>query len=261
MKYWASVFLFLCVGAHAAEPCKPVRVGYSDRERLPYYVGNGVVVPAKPGALVELLQEAVRSGGCQPVFVRLPAARVRMALASGTIDIAPTYTPGDAQADYVVAMAGGEPDTRRALRSMSIVFVRAEDQLPATTDPMEYFKNHVLAANQGTMLASQLKAAGLQVDDRSVGSDSNFDKLRLKRVAGFTVAVLTLSALDPYLAAQHGKKLVRLDKPLGVSHVWLGANRNYYQRNREQVETTWNWLGAHGAQQIDALTRKYTAAP
>lgn len=261
MKYWVSLFLLVSAGAHAAGPCKPVRVGYSDRERLPYYVGNGAEVPSRPGVLVELFRDAVQSGGCQVVFVRLPAARVRMALASGTIDVAPTYTPGDAHADYVVAMAGGELDTRRALRSMSVVFVRTEDRLPPATDPMQYFKTHMLAANQGTMLASQLKADGLQVDDGSVSSESNFDKLRLKRVDGFTVAVMTASALDPYLAAQHGKQLTRLDKPLGVSYVWLGANRAYYQRNREQVETTWNWLGAHGAQAIESLTRKYNAAP
>lgn len=262
MKHWASLLLFVSAGAHAADACKPVRVGYSDRERLPYYVGNGPAVPARPGALVELFRDAVGKGGCPVVFVRLPAARVRMALASGKIDIAPTYTPGDRHADYVVAtVAGGEVDTRRALRSMAIVFVRSEDKLAPGTDPERYFKTHMLAANQGTMLASQLKTAGLQVDDGSVSSESNFDKLRLKRVDGFTVAVMTPSALDPYLNEHHGKQLTRLDKPLSASYVWLGANRNYYQRNRQQVETIWNWLGAHGAQELDALTRKYATAP
>lgn len=258
MKHWASLLLFVCAGAHAAEACTPVRVGYSDRERLPYYVGNGAEVPERPGVLVELFRDAVRSGGCAPVFVRLPAARVRMALASGKIDVAPTYTPGDKQADYVVATTvHGELDTRRALRSMAVVFVRSEDRLSPATDPQRYFKTHMLAANQGTMLASQLRAAGLQVDDGSVSSESNFDKLRLKRVDGFTVALMTPSALDPYLNGQ----LARLDKPLSVSYVWLGANRDYYRRNREQVEAIWNWLGAHGAHQIDTLTRRYAAAP
>ncbi|WP_343730546.1 hypothetical protein [Duganella sp.] len=262
MKFWASLLLLLSAGAHAAEACQPVRVGYSDRERLPYYVGNGPAVPTRPGALVELFRDAVRSGGCPVVFVRLPVARVRMALASGQIDIAPTYTPGDSRADYVVATtAAGAVDTRRALRSMAIVFVRSDDKLAPGTDPQRYFKTHVLAANQGTMLASQLKTAGLQVDDGSVSSESNFDKLRLKRVDGFTVALMTPSALDPYLNEHHGKQLTRLDKPLSVSYVWLGANRDYYQRNREQVEAIWNWLGAHGAPQLDTLTRKYAAAP
>ena len=263
MKHWLSLLLIVCAGAHAAEACQPVRVGYSDRERLPYYVGNGSTVPARPGVLVELFREAVRSGGgCSVEFVRLPAVRVRMALASGAIDIAPTYLAGDHQADYVVAStANGEPDTHRALRSMAIVFVRRADQLRPGTDPMQYFKTHMLAANQGTMLAAQLKAAGLQVDDGSVSSESNFDKLHLKRVDGFTVAVMTPSALDAYVNAQHGKQLVRLEKPLSFSYVWLGANHDYYRRNRAQVEAIWNWISAHGAEQVDMLTRKYTAAP
>jgi len=259
MKHWLSLLLIVCTGAHAAEACQPMRVGYSDRERLPYYVGNGATVPARPGVLVELFRDAVRSGsGCPVEFVRLPVARVRIALASGAIDIAPTYMPGDRQTDYVVAStASGEPDTRRALRSMAIVFVRRADRLPPGTDPMQYFQNHMLAANQGTMLAAQLKTAGLQVDDGSVSSESNFDKLYLKRVDGFTVAVMTPSALDAYVHVQHGKQLVRLEKPLSISYVWLGANRDYYRRNRAQVEAIWNWMSTHGAQQVDALTRKY----
>lgn len=262
MKHWASLLFIVCVGAHAAESCKPVRVGYSDRERLPYYVGNGTAVPARPGVLVELFREAVGSSGCPVTFVRLPAARVRMALASGKIDIAPTYMPGDKRIDYVVATtAGGQPDTRRALRSMAVVFVRSEDHLAAGTDPMQYFKTHLLAANQGTMLASQLKEAGLHVDEGSVSSESNFDKLLRKRVDGFTVAVMTPAALDSYLSEHHGQQLKRLDKPLSVSYVWLGASREYYQQNRGQVERIWNWLGAHGPQQLDVLTRKYTASP
>jgi hypothetical protein len=262
MKHWISLLLLLCAGAHAAQPCKPVRVGYSDRERVPYYIGSGDEVPLKAGVLVEVFREAFRSIGCPVEFVRLPVARVRMALVSGMIDIAPADTPDDPAANYVIATtAVGEPDRRRALRTMSYVFVRTADRLAPDIDPLQYFKTHTLAANQGTVLAAQLKANGLQVDDGSFSSANNFDKVRLKRVDGFTLALLTPTALDAHLAAHYGQQLTRLDKPVRVAYMWLGANRDYYQHNRDQVDAVWNWLGAHGAQEVDAWTKKYAQLP
>lgn len=262
MKYWISSLLFASACAQAAPPCQPVRIGYSDRERAPYYMGNGGEVPDKPGVLVELMRDALRAAGCPVTLVRLPVARVRLALSSGAVDIAPADTPADGNAGYLIATtAGGAPDHRRALRTVAYVFVRAEDRLPADTDPLAYFKTHTLAANQGTILAEHLKADGLMVDDGSFSSWNNLDKLRLKRVDGFTLALMTPTALDPFILARYGKQLVRLAKPVRSSSMWLGANRDYYRRNREQVEAVWDWIGARGAQQVELLTKKYTFTP
>lgn len=262
MKRWFSLLLLVACGASAAEACQPVRVGYSDRERVPYYMGNGNEVPAQPGVLVELIRTAFRSVGCPVVLVRLPVARVRIALVSGAIDIAPADTPDERHAGYVVATsANGAIDRKRALAITAYVFVRSADKLSPATDPMQYFKTHMLAANQGTLLAAQLKAAGLQVDDGSFSSWNNFDKLRLKRVDGFTLALMTPAALDPYLATRYGQQITRLDKPVRVASMWLGANRNYYQAHRAQVEAVWNWIGAHGAQQVELLSKKYAVSP
>ncbi|MYM23093.1 hypothetical protein GTP46_10590 [Duganella sp. FT135W] len=264
MKHWFSLSLLLLVGAnaHAAEPCKPVRFGYSDRERVPYYMGNGNEIPEKPGVLVDLFRNAFRSVDCPLILVRLPVARVRIALMNGAIDVAPADPPDASHAGYVVATtANGDADHKRALRTNSYVFVRMADKLAPDTDPMAYFKTRSLAANQGTSLAAQLKAAGLQVDDGSFSSWNNFDKLRLKRVDGFTLALLTPTALDAYLNARYGQQLMRLDKPVRTSYMWLGANRTYYDQHRAQVEAVWNWLGAHGARDIEALSRNYALTP
>ncbi len=262
MKYCIALLSLLCAGAQAAGTCKPVRIGYSDRERVPYYMGNGGEVPAKPGVLVELMRDAFRAVGCPVELVRLPVARVRLALGSGTVDIAPADTPGDGNAGYVIAtLPGGAPDQRRALRTVAYVFVRAADRLPADTDPVQYFKTHTLAANQGTILAEHLKEAGLRIDDGSFSTWNNLDKLLMKRVDGFTMALMSPAALDPYVDSRYGKQVLRLDKPVRSAAMWLGANRDYYQHNREQVEAVWNWIGAHGTQQVEALTRQYVLLP
>jgi hypothetical protein len=262
MKYWIVFLSLICAAAQAAGTCKTVRVGYSDRERTPYYMGNGGEVPVKPGVLVELMRDAFRAVGCQVELVRLPVARVRLALSSGAVDIAPADTPADDNAGYVIAtLPGGAPDNRRALRTAAYVFVRTADRLPADTDPTQYFKDRTLAANQGTVLAQHLKEAGLRIDDGSFSSWNNLDKLLMKRVDGFTLALMSPGALDPYVASRYGQQVVRLDKPVRVSYMWLGANRDYYQHNRDQVEAVWNWIGSHGSQQVELLTRKYVLLP
>jgi hypothetical protein len=51
-------------------------------------------------------------------------------------------------------------------------------------------------------------------------------------VDGFTLALMTPAALDSYLQARYDRQLVRLDKPVRNSYMWLGANRAYYQQHR-----------------------------
>lgn len=262
MKFWIYFLLLTCAPARAAESCAPVRLGYSDRERVPYFMGDGDRVPASPGVLVELFAAALRSVDCPVTLVRLPTLRVRLALASGAVDLAPADLPDEHQGAYALPLtAGGGVDERRALHTRSIVFVRSADRLPAGSDPHQYFKTHTLAVNQGTTLAAYAKGAGLRVDDGAADSWRNFDKVGMLRADGFTVSLLDDGALDPYIAVRYGDQFVRLAKPVRVAHIWLAANRDFYQRHRARMEAVWSWIGANGAAQVSELTRKYQRAP
>ena len=53
-----------------------------DQNRPPYWLGEGEQVPEPPGAAVDLIRSAVMESGfnCPPTLVRLPVARLRVAL-------------------------------------------------------------------------------------------------------------------------------------------------------------------------------------
>lgn len=177
----AAALLILC-GPALANDCV-VRVAYPDRDRQPYYIGNGAAIPSSPGAGAEVLRQAVRATGCTPELVRLPPARIKLALSNGSIDFA-LVDLRDNETPYsaLPLTPAGLPDTRRGMRLTAVVYVRAVDGLPATTNPRDYFRNRILASNQASSLGDQLRSDGYKIDDGAADASSNMEKLMFRRV-------------------------------------------------------------------------------
>jgi len=230
--------------ATPAAPCIPVRVGYMDQHRPPYWLGEGTEVPDPPGGAVDLMHDAVLGAGfgCPPVWVRLPIARLRVALATGDIDMAPigelpSYPPEIA----LPRDKAGNIDLDRAMHNALIVLVRASDKLPAATVPMQYFKGKLLGVAQGQSYAPRLRDAGLTIDDGGRDLDRNLEKLRLGRVDGVVVAAVSPEHLKATLARYKGA-FVQLPQPLVNTRVWLAFNDTFYRAHPVQVEALWTWL-------------------
>lgn len=253
----AAAFLLLC-GPTWANDCV-VRVAYPDRDRQPYYIGNGAAIPPSPGAGAEVLRQAVRVTGCTPELVRLPPARIKLALTNGSIDFA-LVDLRDNETPYsaLPLNAAGVPDTRRGMRLTAVVYVRAADGLPPTTNPRDYFRHRILASNQASPLVDQLRNDGYKVDDGAADANSNMEKLMVRRVDGFTIAVSSPEAADSAVAARYGANLVRLPLPLRMSTAWLSASTAYYQQHSEQVEAVWSWWSENSTRRLGELVRQYT---
>ncbi|MBP1204258.1 hypothetical protein JOD97_002272 [Duganella sp. 1411] len=247
--------------ASAATPCIPVRVGYMDQHRPPYWMGEGAEVPDPPGAAVDLMRDAVLGAGfgCPPVWVRLPIARLRLALAAGDIDMSPlgelpSYPPEIA----LPRDKAGNIDLDRAMHNALIVLVRASDKLPASTQPMQHFKGKLLGVAQGQSYAGRLREAGLTIDDGARDLERNIEKLRLGRVDGVVVAAVAPAHLKAALARYHGA-VVQLPQPLINTRVWLAFNDTYYRAHREHVEALWTWLDVNRGR-LGYVMRKYRKA-
>lgn len=239
-----------------------VKLGYTDRERAPYYLGNGSAIPERPGAAVDLMVAALASAGCRATLVRLPAARLRVALSDGSIDMAPVdLVPGAVPYSVLPLTAQGDPDTRRALRTSAVVFVRSADLLPGNTAPREYFRKHRLAVNQGASLADTLRDDGILVDSGSGDTFSNLDKVLLRRVDGFLFVTAIEQAMDGIVAARYGSALVRLKTPLRTSYIWISASYAFYHGHKQQSEAIWDWFGQHAGQRVSELLDAYLAPP
>jgi hypothetical protein len=246
-------------GAHAA--CAPFRFGYIDQNRPPYYLGNGSAEATPPGASIELIREIAASAGCSVSTVRLPVPRIRLALAAGAlIDAAPVDPNGSDAADFAFPLdRNGKVDSERALHLVTVAFVRAADKLPAETDPARYFVGRKVGTIHGASYAALLRAGGILVDDGAVDTVRNLDKVRLERCDAYVVSLSAASDLDAFVAAHYKGEIVRLDKPVHTTHLYLAMNKAYYARNSEQVEAMWNWIGQHGQQRFAELLKHYEA--
>jgi ABC-type amino acid transport substrate-binding protein len=242
----AALFAMFASGAAAAatDSCIALRIGYPDQHRPPYFMGEGEQVPEPPGASVDLMRDAVQAAGfgCPPTLVRLPAARLRVALANGDVDMTPlgemtAYPPSIA----VPRDKNGNVDNERAMHNTLIVLVRARDKLPPGIQPMEYFKGKVLGVSQGLASTARLREAGLTIDDGGRDLDRNIEKLRLGRVDGVVASAVLPAHLKLTLERYKGA-IVQLPQPLLSTRVWLAFNDTYYRAHRPQVEALWTWL-------------------
>lgn len=258
----AAASLALAAGApadtRAAEPCAPIRIAYTDRHAPPFYFGSGEAVPAKPGAGVELIMRMTASAGCPIAFVRVPVARIRIALAEGSVDMAPlNATPTDAEIAAMPLDPSGKPDPRRSLEAITYIFVRSQDSVPADVDTVAHFKGKRLGMIQGIAYAAQLRAEGYVIDSGATDLERNIDKLLMGRVDGYAATVTKPTDLDEVLRVRYGDKVRRLERPIRSSRTYLAASRQYYAAHTARVEVMWQWIAVHGRGQLTALIREY----
>jgi hypothetical protein len=242
---------------HAA--CIPVRFGYPDQHRPPYYMGDGPSVPDPAGATVDLMRDAIVAAGfgCPPQLVRLPPARLRLALTAGDID----FTALGEMAVYPPEIAvprdkAGAVDTRRALGNELVVLVRARNQLPDGSSTMAWAKGKTLGAPQGSAFAKRLREQGLAVDDGARDIDRNIEKLKLGRLDGVIVAAVKPGHVEAIVKRYRGD-IVQLPQPLVSTRLWLAFNQGFYQAHREQVEALWTWIDVHRSR-LGYVMQKYS---
>lgn len=254
---WSSALLLAGAPAGAAEPCV-ARYGYTDQSVPPYYLGAGMQMAEPPGASVELVREIVGSAGCTLTVVRLPPARLQVSLENGLIDIAGigNSSPVSDKLAYPRDKAG-KPDAARGLQLHTVVFVRAADQLPRDLDTPAYFRGRRLGTFQGASYAAAIRKLGYTVDDGGPDARRNLDKLLLGRIDGYAVPLASPSDMDAEVARRYHGDIVRLDKPLRESIIWLVLNQDFYARRPDQAETMWNWMGANARTRFSQLLKKY----
>jgi polar amino acid transport system substrate-binding protein len=257
-----SIVTMLLVTADARGACTPIRLGYVNLHRPPYFLGNGSAEAPQPGAAVDLIRDIAASAGCQVTSVRLPPLRLRQALDNGTIDAMLMDAVDDDLIAFALPLAkNGKLDKERAVRMYTVVFVRAEDNLPATTDPRSYFMSHRLGLNNGASLAAQLRKSGYTIDDGAQDSARNLEKLVRGRIDGYGATMVSPTSFDATLNTKFGQKVVRLETPLRTNSFWLAFTKPYYEHNRGEVDSMWNWMGAHGNEQFAERVKQYEKAP
>lgn len=261
----ASLFLTMAVSLPAPQAtgtCAPVRIGYVDQDRPPYFLGNGSTEANPAGAAVDLLRAIAAAADCTMVSVRIPPRRLRNALVSGDIDATlMNANEGDQDAFALPVGKTGKLDEQRAMQMYTVVFVRAGDRIAPDTDPGNYFRARRLGMNSGASLATQLRDEGYRVDDGAHDEARNLEKLARGRIDGYAATMVVPTSLDATVAAKFGKQLIRLQIPLRTHHFWLAFTRRYFEGNGAAVDAMWTWMGTHGDMRFAEEVARYSAAP
>ena len=258
-KAFTATVIFALSANNVLAACGTIRFAYPDQHRPPYWLGNGASVPEPPGASVEWIRAFAARGGCAVELVRLPVMRLRSSLTSGAVDFIPVDITADGQPGIVLPRdAQGRPDTKRATTLVVAAFVRTKDGYARDLDPLELVRGKRIGVMYGATYSGLLEKAGAILDQGASSVSSNFDKLMLGRIDAFIVPMIAASDLDKYVADHYPGQLVRLDKPVLKSYLWVATNPAYYEAHRHEVDSAWNWIGTDGNKQLNLLLRKYT---
>lgn len=264
MKF-RTMIIAVAVAIHAggaAAACEPIRIGYVNQERPPYYLGSGSEVPAKPGASAELFQRFAASAGCHASLMRLPVNRIIPSLAAGLLDFAPLDSSSKDSANLAFPRdKNNQLDLARAVPINIVVFVRSADQIPPATEPAKYFQDRLLGVTLGATYRTRILGLGLKIDSGAVDIARNLDKLTLSRIDGFAVSVTSPNDMDAYVAQKYKGAIVRLAQPLFTDHIWIAASASYYAAHPAQVEKMWTWLGSAGKREYFNLLKEYGDLP
>jgi ABC-type amino acid transport substrate-binding protein len=257
MKRAATVCFMLCW--QQAWACAPVRVGVTDQHAPPYYMGSGATLAERPGASIELLRSILKSVGCPALFIRMPVARIRPALAEGSIDMAGINGHQSDLANAALPVdKQGLLDTRRSIEAYTMVMVRSADALAPDIDTAEYFKGRRLGMSHGISYVAALRASGILVDDGAINMERNINKLLLGRVDGYAMTMTSPTDFDAELRIRYHDKLMRLNRPIRVSNTWLAVSKAYYERYPERVDTMWEWIGVNARTHMREALKRYT---
>ena len=249
--------LVLAAGNAVAE-CAPLRLGYVDQHRPPYFMGSGTAEATPAGAGVDMIREVAAIAGCKVIAVRLPPARLLSALRAGTIDVMSLEAVESDKELYALPLdAAGKLDVGKTLRAHAVMFVRASDTALRNIDPAREFGQRWVGSNYASPLAAALRKYGFRVDDGARDTERNFEKLIHNRIDGYAVSVTALTDMDAWVAAKYGNAVVRLERPIQTNNIWLAVNKDYYARNPAQVTAMWDWVEEHGRQRFAKIVRKY----
>jgi hypothetical protein len=250
--------LIALFSSNATAGCTPIRVGYLNQHRPPYWLGGGTVVPEVPGASVELIRQFTASAGCPAALVRMPVLRIKPSVAAGDLDFAPMDATANGTPGIVFPRDKNRRlDVARSIPMVIVVFVRASDGLSRDVRPFDYFQGRTLGTTLGSSYAERMRRSGFGVDSGALDVAGNFEKLKVRRFDGFAVSLISPGDMDSFVAEKYGGDIVRLPTPLFSDNIWLAASQHYYNRHPRRVEAMWDWLGSAGKKEFSKLLAKY----
>jgi polar amino acid transport system substrate-binding protein len=246
-----SLLLLVQLGAWAS--CR-LHVVYSDVAAPPYLMGDGPVVPQKPGIAIELLRLAADSAKCELRLERLPNRRVQRMMEIGAVDAALMYSYNTERAVYsVYPMKDGKPDAFFRLAELNhYVYVNQSSTL--TWDGKQF--NPIpasLGVNSGYSIGADLIKAGYRVEDAR-STEQNLKKLKLDRITAY---VMQDEPADAAIESLGIGGIRKLPLPYSSKDYFLPFSKASHDRNPTTAAHVWGHIAETRRQHIKNLLIKY----
>ena len=251
-----SILCMLALLASSAFACT-IRFVYSDIATPPYQLGDGEVVPAKPGVGVELVNEAASRIGCQIDWRRVPNRRVHLELERGETDATLGFSYSEERTAYAVyPMKQGAPDPSFSVATLSY-FVYVRDDSTLTWDGKRFSQNNLgaqpMGVNAGYSAAQDLRKLGMAVEE-APSTENNLLKLKSGRIGAYVMQDFPADLL----IRQNGLQgVVKLPIPFSSKEYYVPFSKKFFQTSPDIANKLWKQIAevrkAHGKE----LLRKY----
>ncbi|WP_306522920.1 ABC transporter substrate-binding protein [Rheinheimera sp.] len=238
------LLLFICAvacsAASSVSAAVPLNFCFEDKELAPYYYGNGAqVLPNKPGATIEHLQQLVAAvPQLELKLQRLPWKRCLAALATGEIDAVVGSYSSERAEFAVFPYRDGKPDPQRAFNLHHTCLVSRQDA------PWQWTGTGFTGIEQ-LVVARPLGYAPLKSNPQqkfsmhyTSSSDMDLDLLEKGRINAITrLCQIGDLKVSPAQISLRGLKI--LYPPLYDSRGYLIFSKNFYQREQQLAELLW----------------------
>ena len=236
----STFFLFLSVATGCCEPVE-ILLAYEDTALPPFYLGEGEVIPEKPGIAVDILKRVdSRLDEISISFRRKPWERCKFELKKGKVDgIFPASFKPARMEIGVYPMAAGTVDRSSSLVSLSYYFyvMKGTNHL---WDGGNFYVNGRIGVPTGYSVASDLKRKGYLIDDTAATTKQTLMKLAGGRVQA--VAAQDVTA-DPIIRKEpEFSNIVKLSPAINTKPNYLIFSHQFNKKHRVLVERIWQTI-------------------
>ncbi|MEH6632067.1 MAG: transporter substrate-binding domain-containing protein [Halopseudomonas aestusnigri] len=251
------IFCCFCTINVAKSDSNSFSVCYENIENIPYYYGEGGLVPVRdPGLYIDILKRVEEELNLKVTFHRAPWARCLRELELNQVDAVLGGSYNEIRSKYgYYPMVDGVVDTERRLIDQSYSLFRRKGGA-ASWDGTSFSNLDNIGAQIGYSIIDLLESHSLVVA-KTASVQRGFSLLQAGRIDGFaTIDETGASILLRY--PEKYNQIEKVDPPITTKPYYLIISKLYYSTHSKMVEEIWDEITEIRETELSELLMKYT---
>lgn len=239
--------------AHSAEPVL-LRFAYETKSVPPYFIGEGVQIPAKPGVTPELMRLLeTKIPGLKVQLQRMPWKRCLSSLQTGESDAVVASFNKERSALGQYPMKGAQPDPAFRIDTKAYFLYAHANSTVSWNGRQISGVAGAIGAPLGYSIVDDLKNQGLAVEE-SKSARQLLEKLSLQRLAA--VALLERVG-DAMLQDGQFPQIIKHPAPLAGKEYYVLLSHAFVAKYPGMANRIWQAVAQLREQEGEALMRQY----